>query len=101
MVRLDGKTYKWMGDPRTPDITEAVTQKSLEYTSTQSKFVMNVANTLEMNITFVSPVYPNDMKRHSLVFSYMNVDVKATDGKSHDVQLYTDISSGAFFCRHF
>jgi hypothetical protein len=55
---------------------------------------MNVENKIEMKITFLSPVTPSDLKRQSLVFSYLNVDVSSLDGKTHDVKVYADISAG-------
>lgn len=58
---------------------------------------MNVQDSLEMNITFMSPITPNDLKRQSLVFSYLNVEVSSLDGRDHDVQVYADISAG--WCR--
>lgn len=93
MIRVDGESYEWMGG--IPGMTP-VTQTAFEYTSTKSIFTMNVADKVEMNITFLSPVTPKDLKRQSLVFSYLNVDVASLDGNSHDVQLYADISAGTF-----
>lgn len=90
LVRVDGKTYTWMGLPG----TETVNQTAFEYTSTKSIFTMNVADKLEMNITFLSPITPTDYKRQSLVFSYLNVEVSSLDGEDHDVQVYADISAG-------
>jgi hypothetical protein len=55
---------------------------------------MNVENKLEMNITFMSPITPSDIKRQSLIFSYLNVEVSSLDGQEHDVQVYADISAG-------
>ena len=55
---------------------------------------MDVGNVVTMNITFLSPVNPTDMKRQSLPFSYLDVAVSSADGASHDVQLYTDITAG-------
>ena len=55
---------------------------------------MNVANVVTMNITFLSPVFPTDLKRQSLPFSYLDVVVSSMDGATHDVQLYTDITAG-------
>ncbi|KAJ5780444.1 hypothetical protein N7457_005604 [Penicillium paradoxum] len=89
MIRVDGNTYTWMGLPG----TKTVNQTAFEYTSTKSIFTMNVENKLEMNITFLSPVTPNDFKRQSLVFSYLNVEVSSLDGQNHDVQVYADISA--------
>jgi hypothetical protein len=71
-----------------------VNQTALEYTSTKSIFTMNVADAVEMNITFMSPITPDDLTRQSLVFSYLNVEVSSLDGKAHEVQVYADISAG-------
>lgn len=92
MIRVDGKTYTWMGAPY-PQPT-LVTQTAFEYTSTRSTFVMSVAGTVQMNITFLSPITPTDLKRQSLPFSYVNVDVASSDGETHVVELYTDITAG-------
>jgi len=75
---------------------ETVHQTSLSYTSTKSIFTMDVARKIGMNITFLSPVTRNDFRRQSLVFSYMDVQVYSTDGSSHEVQLYADISAGGY-----
>jgi hypothetical protein len=55
---------------------------------------MDVGGKVEMNITFMSPITPNDFKRQSLIFSYLNVEVSSLDGNDHDVQVYADISAG-------
>ena len=55
---------------------------------------MNVGGLVEMNITFMSPLTPDDQKRQSLIFSYLDVAIQPLDGASHDVQLYADISAG-------
>lgn len=55
---------------------------------------MDVAGVLEMNVTFLSSITPTDLMRQSLIFSYVDVSVTATDGATHDVQLYTDITAG-------
>ncbi|TVY25220.1 Glutaminase A [Lachnellula hyalina] len=90
MIRVDGTTYTWMGAPTGPAL---VTQTSFEYTSTKSVFTMDVGGLVEMNITFLSTLTPDDQKRQSLIFSYLDVGVQSLDGNSHDVQLYTDISA--------
>ena len=92
LIRVDGTVYTWMGAPTVT--TNTVDQISLEYTSTRSIFSMSVGGKVAMNITFLSPVTPTDMKRQSLTFSYMNVEVQSMDGASHDVELYSDISAG-------
>ncbi|CAI7632619.1 hypothetical protein N7533_000851 [Penicillium manginii] len=89
LIRVDGQTYTWMGLPG----TNTVNQTGFEYTSTKSIFTMNVADKLEMNITFLSPITPADYRRQSLVFSYLNVEVASLDGNEHEVQVYADISA--------
>ncbi|KAJ5118919.1 hypothetical protein N7448_010627 [Penicillium atrosanguineum] len=89
MVRVDGHTYTWMGLPG----TTTVNQTGFEYTSTKTIFTMNVLDKVEMNITFMSPITPTDLRRQSLVFSYLNVEVSSLDGSEHDVQVYADISA--------
>lgn len=74
--------------------TKNVQQTAYEYTSTRSLFTMNVGGLVEMNITFLSPITPDDLKRQSLVSSYLHVEVTSIDGASHDVQLYADIAAG-------
>ena len=95
LIRVDNISYTWMGAPK--PLPTVVTQTSFEYTSTRSTFVMDVAGVVEMNITFLSPITPTDLTRQSLVFTYVDVSVTSTDGASHDVQLYTDITAGKPF----
>ncbi|KAI1463944.1 glutaminase GtaA [Daldinia caldariorum] len=89
-IRVDGKAYNWLGAPPGADVVD---QTEFSYTSTRSTFVMNVGGKVEMNITFLSPVTPTDLKRQSLVFSYLDVGVHSLDDASHDVQLYADVSA--------
>ena len=90
MIRVDGHIYTWMGQPG-PD---PVTQTAFQYTSTRSVFTMTVGGMVSMNVTFLSPVTPNDMKRQSLPFSYLDVEVASMDGAGHAVSIYADISAG-------
>ncbi|KKK18479.1 glutaminase GtaA, partial [Aspergillus rambellii] len=89
LIRVDGSVYTWMGLPG----STTVNQTAYEYTSTKSIFTMHIEDAVEMKITFLSPITPNDLRRQSLVFSYLDVSVSSLDGQSHDVQVYTDISA--------
>ncbi|KAI1149395.1 glutaminase GtaA [Nemania diffusa] len=89
MIRVDGTAYQWMGAVSN---SQNVNQTAFSYTSTRSNFVMNVGGKVGMNITFLSPVTPNDLRRQSLTFSYLDVGVYSLDGAKHDVQLYADVS---------
>ncbi len=90
MIRMDNKTYTWMGDPG----PKPVNQTAFSYTSTRSVFTIEVDGKIRMTIEFLSPITPGDQKRQSLVFSYLDVTVESMDGHSHDVQIYGDISAG-------
>lgn len=89
-IRVDGTAYTWLGAPPGPAL---VNQTAYSYTTTSSVFTLNVNDQVEMNVTFLSPITPDDFKRQSLVFSYLNIDVTSIDGQEHDVQIYADISA--------
>jgi 2-succinyl-5-enolpyruvyl-6-hydroxy-3-cyclohexene-1-carboxylate synthase len=83
-----------MGNPLPgADGNTLASQSSFVYTSTKSVFSLS-AGPVDINCTFLSPVYPTDLKRQSVIFSYLEVEVASNDGDAHDVQLYTDISAG-------
>jgi len=83
-----------MGAPNVNNIIpQTVTQESFEYTSERSTFIMNVDGKVSMNVTFLSPLTPNDLKRQSVIGSYLDVSIASIDGATHSVQLYTDTSA--------
>ncbi|KAJ8611771.1 hypothetical protein MRB53_037778 [Persea americana] len=90
--KVDGESYIWMGKP--DGISKYVNQTAFSYTSTKSVFQMDICNAVGMNITFLSPVTPNDMLRSSLPYSYLDVQVFSLDGHNHNISVYTDISPG-------
>jgi len=92
-VTVDGLTYNWMGAAPGPPTVE---QKSFQYTSTKSIFTFDVAGKVTLTVTFLSPVYPHDLVRQSLQFSYIDVKAQSADGKSHHVKVYMDITGGKY-----
>jgi hypothetical protein len=84
-----------MGEPNVNGVfPPSVAQESFEYTSARSTFIMNVNGKVSMNVTFVSPVTPDDLQRQSVIGTYLYVSVAAIDGRTHSVQLYADTSAG-------
>lgn len=71
-----------------------VKQVSLEYTSTKSIFVFDVDGKVNLTVTFLSPVFADDLSRQSQQFSYISAKAKSVDGETHDVRLYMDVSGG-------
>ncbi|KAL7901531.1 hypothetical protein HDV63DRAFT_410931 [Trichoderma sp. SZMC 28014] len=88
-IKVDGKAYNWMG--AAPGAGN-VDQESLKYTSTRTTFTMNVGGLVQMAAEFLSPVYPDDLRRQSVPFSYLKISVVSLDGRSHSVQIYSDVS---------
>jgi hypothetical protein len=93
LVRVDNETFTWMGAPIN---IPSANQTAYECTSTRSIFTIEVDDKVILKATFLSPLTPNDLKRQSLVFFYMNVEVSSLDGSNHDVQIYTDVSAGKY-----
>ena len=112
IVRVDGTPYSWMvgllsfglstalmhpqGTPSTSGLT-AATQTSFRFTSSRSIFTFT-AGPVNLTVTFLSVINPDDLLRHSIPFSYLYLDVASTDGAAHNVQVYNDISGGQPFC---
>jgi hypothetical protein len=93
LIKVDGNTLVWMGAPE--GFNNTASQTAYEYTSTKSIFTIT-ADKVQLKVTFLSPITPNDFKRQSVISSYMNVEVSSLDGSGHDVQVYTDISAGRY-----
>ncbi|KAL2264924.1 hypothetical protein VTJ83DRAFT_7434 [Remersonia thermophila] len=89
LVAVDGATYNWMGAWPGPELAG---QTSAEYTSTKSIFTLDVAGKVVLTVTFLSPVYPDDMARQSQQFSYVAVGARSADGAEHSVQVYMDVT---------
>lgn len=89
-MKVDGVPYVFLGTPGVPAVTfnKAVQKSSrvcyvseipcllltrlLQFTSTQSIFVLS-AGPVDITVTFLSPVEPNDLVKQSIPFSYMAV----------------------------
>ncbi|KAF2720917.1 DUF1793-domain-containing protein, partial [Polychaeton citri CBS 116435] len=93
LIRVDGRSYTWMGQPNADLNLPTANQTAFSYTSTRSTFIMDIAGSVSMNVTFLSPVVPNDLLRQSIDASYLEVQIQSSDGRSHNVSLYTDISA--------
>ncbi|KAF8897656.1 DUF1793-domain-containing protein [Infundibulicybe gibba] len=92
-VKVDGKPFSFLGAPNVPGVTfTKATQKSSQFTSTQSIFVLS-AGPVDLTVRFLSPVEPTDLVKQSTPFAYLAVSAVSTDGASHSVQVYTDISA--------
>ncbi|GAV98948.1 DUF1793-domain-containing protein [Lentinula edodes] len=92
-VKVDGVAYSFLGAPAVSGATfSQATQQSFSFTSTQSTFVLS-AGPIDVTVNFLSPVEPTDLVKQSVPFSYMAVSAASTDGATHSVQIYSDISA--------
>ena len=90
IANIDGRSYLFLGSPATANLTN-MTQTALETTSTQSKFTFN-AGGVTLNVNFLSPVEARDLKRLSIPLSDIITTAQSSDGASHKVTVYYDIS---------
>ena len=108
-VRIDGTVWKWLGGSFVPTSnTSLVTH--LEITPTRTTYQLN-AGPMDLTITYLTPIEvsnlvryghtsltsmkPADPVKQSFPFTYISLEASSTDGKSHSVQVYSDISAGA------
>ena len=108
IVRIDGTSFLFMGDPKLAmdvpdgnhgkphtirDFLCALDQTALHMTPTRSRFELQGGG-VKLEVEFLSPVEPNDLRRQSIPMSYVTVTAQSIDGQTHEVQLYLDISGG-------
>ncbi|GAA5852107.1 hypothetical protein JCM5353_007477 [Sporobolomyces roseus] len=96
IIRIDGKSYEFLGAPISSDssmngeATDVARQMAFTFTATRSVFSFK-AEDVEFNVTFLSPVTPNDEIRTSLPFSYLSIDVDPSSIGKHTISVYSDI----------
>jgi hypothetical protein len=93
IAAIDGTSYVFMGNPSLPNSAPFPTmrQTASRITATASRFTLQQAG-VELEIDFLSPVEPGDLRRQSMPLSYVTASARSVDGKSHRVRLYFDIS---------
>ncbi|KAH9968154.1 hypothetical protein BC827DRAFT_1122730 [Russula dissimulans] len=91
LVRVDGTTYSFLGDPVSSVVNGTVNQTSVVVTPTRTIVTAQAAQ-MQVNLTFLSPIEPGDWVKQSVPFSYMSLTAKSLDGLSHAVQVYSDVS---------
>lgn len=96
MIRIDGKTRRFMGkagrneDDDFPE-PDALTQTKLEVTATSSKYYFS-GDGVSLEVKFTTPLLLDDLEVLSRPAAYVSFVVKSTDGKPHAVKIYLDIT---------
>ncbi|KAJ3567658.1 hypothetical protein NP233_g6220 [Leucocoprinus birnbaumii] len=86
-VRVDNTSYQWMGDFYN-------SSKTVMTSITPTKTIYRIeAGPVQFNVSFFSPIEPQDYLRQSIPFSYFYIDgFSVNDSLLHTVQVYSDIS---------
>ncbi|MGE5296577.1 MAG: glutaminase domain-containing protein, partial [Solirubrobacterales bacterium] len=90
MVRVDGKTYRVMGV--TPGKAPTMKQTGLTVLPTRTIYTFEGAG-VALTLTFMTAALPEDIDILSRPVTYLTYEFRATDGASHDVQVYFDASA--------
>ncbi|MFP5211730.1 MAG: glutaminase domain-containing protein [Acidobacteriota bacterium] len=90
IVRVDGKAYRFLGlcEQRRPSLP-ALQETQSEVTPTRTIAVMTSPE-IELRVEFMTPAFPEDMALMARPVTYLRWEVKARDGRPHDVTLYLD-----------
>ena len=87
MVRIDGKAYRVMGAE--PGDVPALPQTSVEVLPTRTIYTFEGAG-VRVALTFMAPVLPNDLDLLSRPATYVDWEIRASDGREHEAAVYYD-----------
>lgn len=71
--------------------TKAATQDSVSLSATQTHYSF-ACGPVALKLKFVSPLLPNDLDLLSRPVNYIDYEVTSKDGKTHDVQIYFELT---------
>lgn len=91
IVRIDGTSFVFAGDPSIGDTGAALEQTHLRLTATRSVFTLQ-SRGVQITLEYLSPIEPGDLKRQSIPMAWVLVIARSIDGASHDVSLYLDVT---------
>ena len=95
LIRIDDVTLRFMGaNPARrgdPDI-KPMQQTGFKLTPTRTIYSFE-ANGIKLDLTFLTPALPQDLNVLSRPLTYIIWDVRAIDGREHNVRLYLDATS--------
>jgi len=91
IVRIDGTSFVFAGDPSIGDTGAALEQTHLTLTATRSVFTLQ-SRGVQITLEYLSPIEPGDLQRQAIPMAWVLVTARSIDGASHDVSLYLDVS---------
>ena len=84
LVRVDGQVFRWM--ERSAQPSPAIQQTGFEITATPATYHFEAPG-IRLDVSFLSPLPPNDLGLMSRPISYVTVTVVAADRAPHKAQL--------------
>ncbi|KAH9005340.1 hypothetical protein EDB86DRAFT_2796191 [Lactarius hatsudake] len=90
-VRVDNKTFMFLGGWY-DTVYPQVNLTSAVISPTQTILVAE-AGPMQINLTFLNPIEPEDWIKQSIPLSYMSLTAKSLDDAPHAVQVYSDLSA--------
>ena len=89
LIRIDGKTYRFLGD----DDRDLPALKETSRSMTPTRTIVTFTDAgVEVKLTFLDPDLPSDLVLISRPVTYVDWAVKSTDGQAHQVTMYLDAS---------
>ncbi|MCB0105149.1 MAG: DUF5127 domain-containing protein, partial [Caldilineaceae bacterium] len=94
LIRIDGTPYRFMGpQPRfLGGELPAMTQSAVDVLPTRTTYTFADAG-IQLTLTFTTPLLPHDLAILARPITYVDLAVVATDGTTHQVELYLDVSA--------
>lgn len=90
LVSIDGQPYRFMGrQAHMAEAVPAMEQLAREVTPLRTIYRFG-AGGIELTLTFTSPLLPDDLELLGRPASYIDIAVRATDGREHAVAAYVD-----------
>ena len=87
-VRVDGKSYRYLGDSE----DEVPALEETQRTITPTRTIVTLGNSqIELQICFFTPAFAEDMALMARPVTYLSWQIKSRDGAQHDVTLYLDV----------
>ncbi|MDB5319255.1 MAG: glutaminase [Phycisphaerales bacterium] len=94
IIRIDGKPYVLMGNPRLPGV-EPLRQQQVHVHPTRTIYTFAGAAPagVDVTLTFLTPALPSDLDVLSRPVTYLTFDVRSNDNAAHGVQIYFDATA--------
>lgn len=95
LIRIDDVTLRFMGaNPARRGDTDIKPMQQTGFKLTPTRTIYSFeANGIKLDLTFLTPALPQDLNVLSRPLTYIIWDVRAIDGREHNVRLYLDATA--------